>query len=163
MIATGIRPLLARIFEVKIWRRALERVCFGFSAHCLGFARLCRTCGACEAGHVILRGTRTEAEPALDFREAHQAFIKRSFSKGSFLEVVLVSKIQDPRSTILPGRPRNTRKHAGSWNPGCSEELPFWGARTVDLGSWMLDLKGGCLLWGTQVSNCKIRAPKTVR
>ena len=115
MIATGIRPLLARIFEVKIWRRALERECFGFSAHYLGFARLCRTCGACEAGHVILRGTWTEAEPALDFREAHQAFIKRSFSKGSFLEVVLVSKIQDPRSTILPGRPSKTRKHSGCW------------------------------------------------
>ena len=90
-------------------------VCFGFSAHCLGFARLCRTCGACEAGHVILRGTWTEAEPALDFREAHQAFIKRSFSKGSFREVAPVSKIQDPRSTILPGRPSKTRKHSGCW------------------------------------------------
>ena len=103
--------------------------------------------GASESGSVILGRLRTAAWQALDFQKAHQAFIKRSFSKGTctvlpasveicsgswildFRNTCLLwcyrLKIQDPRSRIQgpPPPPTHSRRVLG---PG------FW---ILDFGS----------------------------
>ena len=99
--------------------------------------------GASESRSVILGRLRTAAWHALDFQKAHQAFIKRSFSKGTctvlpasveicsgswildFRNTCLLwcyrLKIQDPRSRIQ-GRPP-----------------PLHSPRVLGPGSWILD------------------------
>ena len=63
--------------------------------------------GASESGSVILGRLRTAAWHALDFQKAHQAFIKRSFSKGTCtvlpasVEICSGSWILDFRNTCL--------------------------------------------------------------
>ena len=104
--------------------------------------------GASESGSVILGRLRTAAWQALDFQKAHQAFIKRYFSKGTctvlpasveicsgswildFRNTCLLwcyrLKIQDPRSRIQ-GPPPASPTLGGSW--------------VLDSGFWILDLK----------------------
>ena len=65
--------------------------------------------GASESRSVILGRLRTAAWHALDFQKAHQAFIKRSFSKGTCtvlpatVEICSGSWILDFRNTCLGG------------------------------------------------------------
>ena len=95
--------------------------------------------GACKPGSVILGRLRTAAWHALDFQKAHQAFIKRSFSKGTCtvlpasVEICSGSWILDFRNTCLLWCYRLKIQDPGSKVPPPAPLL------SQGPGSWILD------------------------
>ena len=99
--------------------------------------------GASESGSVILGRLRTAAWHALDFQKAHQAFIKRSFSKGTCtvlpasVEICSGSWILDFRNTCLLWCYRLKIQDPRSRIQG--PPLPPHSRRVLGPGFWILD------------------------
>ena len=99
--------------------------------------------GACKPGSVILGRLRTAAWHALDFQKAHQAFIKRSFSKGTCtvlpasVEICSGSWILDFRNTCLLWCYRLKIQDPRSRIQGPPPPTPTLSRKVLDLGSWI--------------------------